>query len=342
MLTYELTSRDLEDVRFAISPAAETVLSLRALRDPGRFPLQLPWVRAVQPQLAGLDWSLLSLLVNDTMGSPDFLTPRPTSPLTQFQDELEIIAAVDRTTFDRQLVAVNRELPGELAGSDGVSRVVDALREYWQTVMAPYWPRMRTVLSADISFRGHAITQHGTGVMLNELGPAISYQDGLLRVDRVSNPSRTERIDGRGLVLQPTLFGPHAVIPFDIGAEPLLGYPPRGQGNLWTVAEPPSRRDLGRLVGTARARILELLTHPRTTSDIAAELKVTPSAVSQHLQLLRRTGLVDPQRTGKQVLYRPTELAALLTGTDLLMSKVPRELTPEWAERATDQGVADR
>jgi DNA-binding transcriptional ArsR family regulator len=316
VLTYELDSRDLEGVRFAVSPVAEMVLSLRALRDPGRFPLQLGWVRAVQPQLDGLDWSVVRWLVNDTMGSPDFLTPRPTSPLTQIGDELEIIAAVDRGTFERQLTAVNQQLPDELAGSDGVTKVVDALREYWDAVMAPYWPRMRTILSADISYRGHVLTQHGTGAMLNGLGPAITYDDGLLKVDRVSDPSRTEKVDGRGLVLQPTLFGPHAVIPFDIGAEPLLGYPPRGQANLWSVVEPPSQKDLAQLIGTPRAHILALLTHPRTTTDLAGELKVTPSAVSQHLQLLRRTGLVEPQRTGKQVLYRPTELALLLTGSE--------------------------
>jgi DNA-binding transcriptional ArsR family regulator len=152
--------------------------------------------------------------------------------------------------------------------------------------------------------------------MLNGLGPAITYDDGLLKVDRVSDPSRTEKVDGRGLVLQPTLFGPHAVIPFDIGAEPLLGYPPRGQANLWSVVEPPSQKDLAQLIGTPRTHILSLLTHPRTTTDLAGELKVTPSAVSQHLQLLRRTGLVEPQRTGKQVLYKPTELALLLTGSE--------------------------
>jgi DNA-binding transcriptional ArsR family regulator len=315
VLTYELTAADLADIRFAISPAAETVLSLRALQDPGRFPLQLPWVRAVQPLLDQLDWSVLRWLVNETMGSPDFLTPRPTSPLTQLDDELEIVASVDRSTFERQLVAVNGQLPGELAGSDGVTKVVEALGEYWQTVIAPYWDRMRTILSADISYRGHVITQQGTAAMLNDLAPVISYQDGRLDIDQVSNPSRTERIDGRGLVLQPTLFGPHAVIPFDVGGEPLIGYPPRGQGHLWSVVEPPSRRDLAQLIGTPRAHILALLTHPRTTSDLAAELKVTPSAVSQHLQVLRRTGLVEPQRTGKLVLYRPTELADLLTGS---------------------------
>jgi len=310
VLTYELTSRDLEEVRFALSPAAETVLSLRALRDPGRFPLQLPWVRAVQPLLEDLDWSVLSHLVNDTMGSPDFLTPRPTSPLTQFADELELIAAVDQVTFARQLTAVNGELPAGLTPA----RVTTALADYWQTVMAPYWNRMRTILTADITYRGHVLTQQGTGAMLNELGPAISYSQGLLKVDKVSAISRVEKVDGRGLILQPTFFGPHAVIPYDPGADPILGYPPRGQANLWTVIAPPTPQDLAQLIGTARARILQLLTHPRTTTDVAAELQVTPSAVSQHLQLLRRTGLVEPQRAGKQVLYSPTELASLLTG----------------------------
>jgi hypothetical protein len=52
VLTYVLNSQDLADVRFAVSPVAEMVLSLRALRDPGRFPLQLGWVRTVQPQVA--------------------------------------------------------------------------------------------------------------------------------------------------------------------------------------------------------------------------------------------------------------------------------------------------
>ena len=267
MLTYELTSRDLEDVRFAISPAAEAVLSLRALRDPGRFPLQLPWVRAVQPLIDALDWSVLGLLVNATMGSPDFLTPRPTSPLTQFQDELAIIATVDRTTFERQLVAVNGRLPTELAGPDGVTKVVDALNNYWQTAMAPYWPRMRTVLSADISFRGHVLTEQGTGAMLNELGPAISYADGLLRVDRVSVPagpsgstaadwSCSRRCSGRTRSFRST-SAPNLCSAIHLAVRDISG---RSPSHL--------ERDVAQLIGTACARILDLsrIPGPRATS----------------------------------------------------------------------------
>jgi hypothetical protein len=59
MLTYILAPEDLGEVRFAVAPATEAILSLRALRDPARFPLQLPWVRLVQNRLAGLDWEVL-------------------------------------------------------------------------------------------------------------------------------------------------------------------------------------------------------------------------------------------------------------------------------------------
>jgi predicted ArsR family transcriptional regulator len=56
------------------------------------------------------------------------------------------------------------------------------------------------------------------------------------------------------------------------------------------VGRQPSRVPLGRLIGRERLRILQLLhRRPRTTNDLAVELTVTPSAVHQYLQLLRRT-----------------------------------------------------
>ena len=56
--------------------------------------------------------------------------------------------------------------------------------------------------------------------MLNDLAPAIRYARGRLKAEQVSNPSREEAVAGRGLVLYPTMFGPGAVIPFDIGHHP--------------------------------------------------------------------------------------------------------------------------
>jgi DNA-binding transcriptional ArsR family regulator len=315
VLTYLLAPGDLGEIRFAVSPATEAVLSLRALRDPARFPLQLPWVRKVQNRLAGLDWVVLSCLMNDRMGSPDFLTPPLSGPLTTYAADLEAIAGTDLAQARRQLVAVNGHLPDAVAGPGALDRIITAMEEYWRVMIEPYWPRMRTILEADVAYRGRVITQDGTAAMLNDLAPVIAYSRGRLRADQVSDPSREEAVAGRGLVLFPTMFGPGAVIPFDIGHRPELGYPARGQGGLWAMRARPSASDLGRLIGRERLRVLVLLAgRPRTTSDLAVELAVTPSAVSQHLQLLRRTGLVDSYRIGKQVFYQPSDLAVTLVG----------------------------
>jgi DNA-binding transcriptional ArsR family regulator len=309
-----LAPGDLGEIRFAVSPATEAILSLRALRDPARFPLQLPWVRRVQNRLADLDLEVLGCLMNDRMGSPDFLTPPLSGPLTTYAADLETIAGTDPADAGRQLAAVNGYLPDAVAGPGALDRITAAMDKYWRVLLEPYWPRMRTILEADVAYRGRVITQDGTAAMLNDLAPTIAYARGRLGADQVSNPSRVEDVAGRGLVLFPTMFGPGAVIPFDIGHRPELGYPARGQGGLWAMRARPSASDLGRLIGRERLRILSLLRgRPRSTSDLAIELAVTPSAVSQHLQLLRRTGLVDSYRIGKQVFYQPSDLATMLT-----------------------------
>ena len=43
--------------------------------------------------------------------------------------------------------------------------------------------------------------------------------------------------------------------------------------------------------------------------ELARRLRVTPSAVSQHLRVLHATGLVTRARDGRQVLYRRSGLA---------------------------------
>nr|WP_307841136.1 ArsR family transcriptional regulator [Streptomyces endocoffeicus] len=45
-------------------------------------------------------------------------------------------------------------------------------------------------------------------------------------------------------------------------------------------------------------------------------MRVTPSAVSQHLRVLYATGLVTRARHGRQVLYRRSPLGDRLAATD--------------------------
>ena len=63
-----------------------------------------------------------------------------------------------------------------------------------------------------------------------------------------------------------------------------------------------------------RARLLGALRSPATTSALARRFGVTPSAVSQHLTVLHRSGLIDRQRRGRTVLYQTSPLGLALLG----------------------------
>jgi hypothetical protein len=93
VVRYELVGHDLAGIRFAISPLNEMVLSLHAWRDPGRYPLQLPWIREMRQLRPRLDAEMLLALVNEALWTPDFLNPSPRSPLTRLDDEFATVAA---------------------------------------------------------------------------------------------------------------------------------------------------------------------------------------------------------------------------------------------------------
>lgn len=61
----------------------------------------------------------------------------------------------------------------------------------------------------------------------------------------------------------------------------------------------------GALADPTRARIVHLLlAEDRCTEDLARTVGVSEPAVSQHLRLLRRLGLVASRRQGRYVYYR--------------------------------------
>jgi hypothetical protein len=95
---------------------------------------------------------------------------------------------------------------------------------------------------------------------------------------------------------------------------PMLAYPSRGVATLWVPEPIADATALVSLLGAPRSRLLSLLDEPLPTVEIARRLRVTPSAVSQHLRVLYATGLGTRARAGRQVLYRRSPLADQLTG----------------------------
>ncbi len=86
---------------------------------------------------------------------------------------------------------------------------------------------------------------------------------------------------------------------------------------IWDSGGPADLEAVVALLGRPRARLLGVLRSPATTSALARRLEVTPSAVSQHLAVLHRGGLVDRQRSGRicalpGLRARPGAAAALI------------------------------
>lgn len=311
MIEYELAGNDLGEVRFAISPLNELVLSLRTLRDPGRFPLQLPWLRATGPTRAGLDLELLGALTNESLWTPDFLTPRPYTPLGRIDDELAALTGTPAGVVRADLAEIHPAmLPPVLRGRPDrvLDRVLAALRDYWEACFEPYWARMRTVLEADVVYRGRVTAQAGLAAMFAGIDPHVRLDDTVLRIRLRSDYSYRTSTAGRGITLTPSLFSRRGSVPISPEEPPHIMYPARGLGTLWETKTTTPPTALVGLVGRVRAQLLRLLETPTSSTELAVRLDVTPSAVNQHLRALRAAGLLISARHGRSILYRRSDL----------------------------------
>lgn len=324
MISFELGVEDLADTRFGISPIHETVLSLRVLREPGLYALHLPWRRSVLGRLNGLDTDLLLSLVGPDRAVPDFLTPRPASFAATFDEELTGVRRTPPEVVRRDLLAVYERgrLPDALhavtAGGDAGIRqlreaICDLLERYWDIAIKPAWPQMRLVLEADMTYRARQLAVGGARLLFADMHPNLRWHDGVLHIDKMIGRHRVAA-SGRGLLLVPSVFAHKPAPPVSRDEPPVLSYPCRGVATLWAPAPAVDAGALTSLLGAARARLLGLLDEPLATVEIARRLRVTPSAVSQHLQVLHATGLVTRTRDGRHVLYRRSPLGDQLAG----------------------------
>jgi hypothetical protein len=329
MIRLELGVDDLADTRFGISPLTETVFSLWALTDPSRHTLHLPWIRAVRGRLDDEDARLLYSLVGrsrsrpDFRGSPsralpDFLTPRPEKFIARFEDELAAVRATAPEIVRRDLRATHAPdpLPDRLravarsnnrAALKLLGAICDALERHWERALAPTWPQMQLVLEADTTYRARQLATGGARLLFADMHPNLRWDNGVLTIQEMISEG-TIAAAGRGLLLVPSIFAYKPVPPLDPTEPPSVGYPSRGVATLWGPASAADGGALAELLGRPRARVLQMLDEPLATLELAWRLEVTPSAVSQHLRVLRATGLVTCARDRRHVLYRRSAL----------------------------------
>jgi DNA-binding transcriptional ArsR family regulator len=320
MIELVLDHADLARVRFAHSPIREAVASLLVLQDPRRQPMYGRWLSTVRPQLAGLRLELLVALVPAGRYLPSFLLPPPARPWPVLTDELDAVTAthpaVVRAELD--LVRDQRPLPGVLRTlyQDPAAHlpvVANELERYWQVAVEPFWPRMRALGAADLAYRMERFADGGLTRVLEGLHPDVSFTDDVLQIDKPHHCSHRLDLTGTGIVLVPCAFIWPTVLVECCGVDqPSLTYPPRGVAELWEDPSDEVTDPLSALIGRTRATLLASLDLPRTTTQLAAQLGLSPPAVSQHLKVLKDTALVTARRRGRMVLYQRTPTATTL------------------------------
>ncbi|MEV0614856.1 metalloregulator ArsR/SmtB family transcription factor [Nonomuraea sp. NPDC050404] len=325
-LTIDLGVSELAATRFAISPLSETVSGLQQLGDLDRNPLHLRWLRWAADELARdpLDLShTWPLIVSDRPNWPEFLVPAPLGPGASIDDDL---AALRRTPAAQVRISLRRvfgeDLPAPAAAlaerpAAGLAAIAAELRTAHDRLIAPHWSRIRALLDADVIHRARQLAAGGAERLFADLHPDLRWHDGRLRLGGAR--WRVERVVERGpggLVLMPVALGsPYVLIKKRTSTQTTVRYPARGVGTLWTAGTRAPAGSTVRLLGRARAELLEALRSPSTTTDLARALGITPSAVSQHLRVLRESGLVARERSGRSVLYMTTALGASLLET---------------------------
>lgn len=321
-LRLHFTADDLARTRVLTGPHPmwELVLSIavmQARRVPAAYMPWRTWATGRlnrRPDRAGA--ALLAALVPPKGGFPDFLTPHPAAE--GFAPILDAVLSSPATRIHADLSrcdAATRPPPElrRLAGGDrrSLHALGHAATWYHHAALQPLWPSIDRAVRADRDLRVHDLATHGLDHMLAHLPPCITWTPPTLRAHYPR--SRDIHLAGRGLTLIPSYFcwgTPVALI--DIDLPPVLVYPLGAPPAEADAPDGPSLRALSRLIGATRAQVLRSLDIPRTTTDLARHLQISPATASKHATALRAAGLITSMRRGNTVLHTMAPLGASL------------------------------
>ncbi|MFF5970051.1 MarR family transcriptional regulator [Streptomyces sp. NPDC012769] len=256
--------------------------------------------------------------------APDFVAPCDAGDVEALIDKL-------RSTPRRQIVAELAEIAeqqtmptwsGRLADEPEAMRTfLDTLLGVHQTVLATWWPRLRSRVLADQAVRARMMAG-GMEVLLSGLSPRLRWRAPVLEM--LGPCDGDLHLDGRGLLLVPTaLGGTLPVIAPTAEPQPVLAYAAADPDPLHDllVLAPRSSNGPGRavaaLLGRTRAAVLyAIATHPGcTTKELAAHCRIAPASASEHATTLRAAELISTSRHRNTVLHTPTTLGLALLDT---------------------------
>jgi DNA-binding transcriptional ArsR family regulator len=324
MLRIHFTGADLVRTRLAEGPDPlwETVLSLQILRTRYGSIAFDGWRRATRDSIRGTSMCdtvkhFLFPVTPDASYFPDFLTPP--EGLLGLTAGIESVLATPMRRIGRELrrLQFRRRPPAWVARlaageREPLAELGRALSAYHRTALTPYWELMKTGAEIDHARRSRLQRAGGMASVLADFSPAMRWQAPVLEVPYPV--SKDLYLDGRGLVLIPSYFcWHHPVALADPKLPPTIVYPLRPTADL-LIPQPGAdpAAPLAKLIGTTRARILALVAHGATTSDIARLADVSLPTASQHAAVLRESGLITSRRHANAVIHTLTPVGVAL------------------------------
>ncbi|MFJ5265299.1 helix-turn-helix domain-containing protein [Streptomyces sp. NPDC088387] len=322
MLRIHFTDADLARTRVASAPDAlwEICVSLHRFQTRhGRW-AYADWYHKARARLhaAHLTRTLRTLLlplVPRATYFPDFLTPPEAAE--GLDAGLEAVLATPRRRVLAELGHVARTSGAPTwaprMAEPGLRReLVQAMRAYHATVVAPHNEHVRARFEAERSACARAVLDHGIEGLLRNLGPGLRWQHPVLHA--VYPKDRDLYLNGRGLLLIPSYFCWGNPVAFgDTTLDPVLIYPLSHEPHRTSLpgdlgADVP----LATLLGRTRAAVLRAVAPGATTGELARATGVSASSASQHAAALRGAGLVVSHRHAASVLHTLTPLGAAL------------------------------
>ncbi|MGS2617128.1 DUF5937 family protein [Micromonospora sp. LZ34] len=299
----------------------ETIAAIRLTTPEDSPGYHQGFLDSIRHRLAALDLRPITLLQPRRGYSPDFLSPPPTTAHPRFEDEL---ARIEATPLDRVAEEIARSLR-ETRGAartevgrhlladpaDALRLLTGVIRDVWEEVIQPVWPRVRALLDADVAYQSRRLADGGLDRLFAELHPQLRWHNGALT--RAGGDDEHRHLAGEGLLLVPSAFKfDQVLVILDPPWQPAVIYPARGLGTLWQSTKVKELAAVGRLIGRSRATLLAGLGEPATTTVLAHRHALAAGTVSQHLMVLRDAGMVVGERHGHEIRYRRTPLGTAL------------------------------
>lgn len=341
-MSYKLYVENLEpqQVQFKYSVGHETLLSLHVLSESKHHSVHIPWVVAKRRGLSsGLKEQIERFRFLFRRPIPVFWPIQEIAHETSFQAEMEHFRGKSTEDYVRAVCSVlcgreggletlstdsevrqkllsiaerkpmEREYLLEFVDRPDLSkeRLVNCLTRYWEEALRPEWPRLEEMLQVDMSMRQARLAKGDVFSVFDGLttGLALSRDRTHLIIRRFAK-AEIHLPEGEKLYLVPSTFvWPHTFI--QVTSPIVINYAVEAVQKRTKLPAPPlDTIEMFRSLGdVTRVQIVQLLrAGEKSTSQLANLLGLSEAAVSAHLKMLQKSGIVATRRVSYYVFYK--------------------------------------